>query len=71
MAQRSEECSWQDLLEYGRKTGAASGYPEQDVPRLVKVGAASAAAGGNRRHSGFQRSHIALEFGATRLLAWA
>jgi hypothetical protein len=28
--------AWQDLLDYGRKTGAASGYSEEDVPELVR-----------------------------------
>lgn len=28
---------WQDLLNYGRKTGAASGYTEADVPELVRI----------------------------------
>jgi len=32
-----EEGSWQDLLEYGRKTGAASGHTEEDVPELVRA----------------------------------
>ena len=27
---------WQDLLAYGRKTGTASGYTEDDVPELVR-----------------------------------
>ena len=27
---------WQDLLDYGLKTGAASGYSEEDVPELVR-----------------------------------
>jgi predicted transcriptional regulator len=31
-----EEHSWQDLLEYGRQTGRASGYTEGDVPEIVK-----------------------------------
>jgi predicted transcriptional regulator len=31
-----EERAWQNLLEYGRETGRASGYTEDDVPRLVK-----------------------------------
>lgn len=31
-----EERSWQDLLEYGRQTGRASGYTEADVPEIVK-----------------------------------
>ena len=30
------ERAWQDLLEYGRERGRASGYTEEDVPRLVK-----------------------------------
>ncbi|MCX6623014.1 MAG: hypothetical protein NTY38_18490 [Acidobacteria bacterium] len=30
-----EEYAWQDLLDYGQRTGAASGYTEEDVPRLV------------------------------------
>ena len=28
--------AWQDLFEYGRQTGAASGYSEEDVPGLLK-----------------------------------
>ena len=31
-----EDREWRDLLEYGRKTGRASGYVEGDVPRIVK-----------------------------------
>ena len=31
-----EKQAWQDLLEYGRERGRASGYTEEDVPRLVK-----------------------------------
>jgi hypothetical protein len=31
-----EERSWQELLEYGRQTGHASGYAEVDVPDIVK-----------------------------------
>lgn len=31
-----EKQEWQDLLEYGRERGRASGYTEEDVPRLVK-----------------------------------
>jgi hypothetical protein len=31
-----EERSWQDLLEYGRETGHASGYAEADVSEIVK-----------------------------------
>ena len=31
-----EERSWQDLLAYGQERGAASGYNEDDVPRVVK-----------------------------------
>jgi hypothetical protein len=31
-----EDRAWQDLLEYGRKNGAASGYTEDDVPGLIK-----------------------------------
>jgi len=30
------EQSWQDLLAYGRERGSASGYTEEDVPRVVK-----------------------------------
>jgi len=30
------EHSWQDLLEYGRETGRASGYREEDVPEIVR-----------------------------------
>ena len=28
--------AWQDLLAYGRQRGEASGYNEEDVPRLVR-----------------------------------
>jgi hypothetical protein len=31
-----EEQSWQDLLAYGRERGRASGYTEDDVPRIIK-----------------------------------
>jgi len=31
-----EECVWQDLLEYGRRTGRESGYTEADVPEIVR-----------------------------------
>ena len=31
-----EEFAWQDLLEYGRRNGAASGYREEDVPEIVR-----------------------------------
>ena len=31
-----EERVWQDLLEYGRRTGEASGYKEEDVPDVVR-----------------------------------
>ena len=31
-----EEQSWQDLLTYGRERGRASGYTEEDVPRIIK-----------------------------------
>jgi len=31
-----DERSWVDLLGYGRKTGAASGYSEADVPEIVR-----------------------------------
>ena len=31
-----EEQSWQDLLAYGRERGRASGYTEEDVPRIIK-----------------------------------
>ena len=31
-----EEQSWQDILAYGRERGRASGYTEEDVPRVVK-----------------------------------
>ncbi|HWC98609.1 MAG TPA: hypothetical protein VG456_17740 [Candidatus Sulfopaludibacter sp.] len=30
-----EDRAWQDLMEYGRKTGRESGYKEEDVPGLV------------------------------------
>ena len=31
-----EDRAWQDLLDYGRKTGAASRYTEADVPEIVR-----------------------------------
>ena len=31
-----EERQWEDLLAYGRETGIASGYTEEDVPEIVK-----------------------------------
>ncbi len=31
-----DDGAWQDLLDYGLKTGAASGYTEEDVPELVR-----------------------------------
>ena len=31
-----EEQSWQDLLAYGLERGRASGYTEDDVPRVVR-----------------------------------
>jgi hypothetical protein len=31
-----EERQWEDLLAYGRETGRASGYTEEDVPEIVK-----------------------------------
>jgi hypothetical protein len=31
-----EDRAWQDLLAYGREKGLASGYSEEDVPRVVK-----------------------------------
>jgi hypothetical protein len=31
-----DERSWQELLDYGRERGRASGYTEEDVPRVVK-----------------------------------
>jgi len=31
-----EQEAWQDLLRYGSERGQASGYSEEDVPRLVK-----------------------------------
>ena len=31
-----KEREWQDLLAYGRERGEASGYAEEDVPRLVR-----------------------------------
>jgi hypothetical protein len=40
-----EERQWEDLLAYGRETGSASGYAEEDVPEIVK----------NRRRSNAQR----------------
>ncbi len=40
-----EDRSWQELLEYGRETGRASGYVEADVPEIIK----------NRRRANAQR----------------
>lgn len=31
-----EEQSWQDLLACGRERGRASGYTEEDVPRIIE-----------------------------------
>ena len=31
-----QDRAWQELLGYGRETGRASGYTEEDVSRLVK-----------------------------------
>ena len=31
-----EERAWHDMLEYGLRTGCASGYTEADVPEIVK-----------------------------------
>ena len=31
-----EARAWQDLLAYGRERGRASGYTEEDVPRIVR-----------------------------------
>lgn len=31
-----EDRNWSDLLEYGQKTGRASGHKEKDVPEIVK-----------------------------------
>ena len=31
-----EEPSWQDILAYGLERGRASGYTEDDVPRVVR-----------------------------------
>jgi hypothetical protein len=31
-----EERSWQELLTYGQEQGRASGYNEEDVPKVVK-----------------------------------
>ena len=36
LRQGLEDRSWRDLLEYGRKNGAASGYTEDDVPEIVR-----------------------------------
>jgi hypothetical protein len=36
LRQGLEDRAWQELLAYGRETGRASEYTEQDVPRLVK-----------------------------------
>ncbi len=34
---RLEDRKWLDLLEYGARTGRASGYTAADVPRVVKA----------------------------------
>ena len=31
-----EDRDWHSLLEYGRERGTASGYTEEDVPRIVR-----------------------------------
>lgn len=31
-----EKQEWRDLLDYGHERGRASGYREEEVPRLVK-----------------------------------
>lgn len=31
-----EDRAWQELLAYGRERGRASGYAEEDVPRIVR-----------------------------------
>ena len=31
-----EDRAWQELLAYGRERGKASGYTEDDVPRVVR-----------------------------------
>jgi hypothetical protein len=31
-----EDRKWQDLLDYGRQTGVASGFTEEDVPEIVR-----------------------------------
>ena len=31
-----EDRAWQGLLDYGRERGRASGYTEEDVPRVVR-----------------------------------
>ena len=31
-----EDQSWEDLLAYGLERGRASGYSEEDVPRVVR-----------------------------------
>ena len=31
-----EERAWQDLVDYGRETGRASGYTAEDVPEIVR-----------------------------------
>jgi plasmid stability protein len=36
LRQGLDKRAWQDLLEYGRQTGRASGYTDEDVPRLVE-----------------------------------
>jgi len=36
LRQGLKDRSWRDLLESGRKNGAASGYTEDDVPEIVR-----------------------------------
>jgi predicted transcriptional regulator len=31
-----EDRAWQDLVDYGRETGRASGYRAEDVPEIVR-----------------------------------
>lgn len=36
LRQGLEERAWQDLLAYGRQRGEASGYTQDDVPRVIR-----------------------------------
>ena len=31
-----EDHDWRELLAYGRETGRASGFTQEDIPRIVK-----------------------------------